>query len=181
MSAAHCAAEGLYVGILGWLLAMVEVQVEGPNGWAEGLPTWRLEPEWLLRLTNGKPLTGYHLYVIGFLLAVFHIPLLFIGFSRAAEARIISLFLLMAVCWDFQWFLWNPSWGLRRFLSERVYWLPKRFLRIPVEYYCGIGGAILAARLLDPPSWRHACAVAAAAGAAVLVSVAASMGKPTAL
>jgi hypothetical protein len=170
-------AEGLYIAALAWLLAMVEVQVEGPNGWAENLPTWRLEPAWLLRLSNGKALTGYHLYLIGFLLSVFHLPLLFVGFSRAVEARIVSRYLLMAVCWDFQWFLWNPVWGLRRFLTQRVYWLPRRLLRIPVEYYLGICGSILAARLLDPPSWRHAGAVAASAGAAVALSTVVALAR----
>jgi hypothetical protein len=180
MSAAPPAFEGLYVCVLGWLLAMVEVHVEGPNGWAEDLPTWRLEPAWLLRLTNGKPVTGYHIFLVGFLLAVYHLPLLFVGFSRAVEAEVISLYLLMAVCWDFQWFVWNPHWGLRRFLNERVYWLPRRLLRIPIEYYVGIGGSILAARLLDPPSWRHAGAVSAAACGAVLVSAGLAAARPAA-
>ena len=39
------------------------------------------------------------------------------------------------------------------------------------------GGSVLAARLLDPPSWRHACAVSATACAASLLSALIAAGR----
>jgi hypothetical protein len=41
----------------------LEIQIEGANGWASALPTWRIETKWLLWLTSGKPLTGYHVWL----------------------------------------------------------------------------------------------------------------------
>ena len=143
-------AQALYLFALCWLLAQVEIQIEGARGWAEGLPTWRWDHPFLLKLTNGKPVTGYHFYLTLFLIGMFHLPLAFTGYSNAVEARILSLYLLTTVTWDFQWFLWNPAWGLKRFLTERIWWFPSKLLGFPREYYLGVAGSALATFLLDP-------------------------------
>ncbi len=56
------------------LLAYLEVQIEGPHGWAERLPTWRPQSHaWYARLytrlMGQKQLTGYHIGM--FLLVLF--------------------------------------------------------------------------------------------------------------
>ena len=51
----------LLVGIvvLAYVFAKVEVHIEGTNGWASKLPTWRIERHWLLDLFfGGRPMTG---------------------------------------------------------------------------------------------------------------------------
>jgi hypothetical protein len=167
--------EGLYLFVAGWLLAQLEIQIEGRHGWAERLPTWRKADSWVLRLTNGKPLTGYHLCFNAFLLTIFHFPLFFVPWSAAVEGRILADYFLFTVVWDFQWFVWNPAWGVRRFLTEYVWWYPRRFLGLPPEYYLGSVGSFLSVLFLWPGGlsrWMGlffgALAASAAAAAASL-------------
>jgi hypothetical protein len=132
-----------------------------------------------LRLTNGKPVTGYHVYLISFLLCVMHLPLLFTGFSRAVEARILSLYFLMSVVWDFQWFLWNPAWGLKRFRSERIWWFPRKVLGFPAEYYTGTAASLAATALLWPAGLsRWLGLFTSAAASSVLCAAARAASEP---
>ncbi len=67
----------LFFVLLFWLsfcFAKLEIQVEGKFGWAKKLPTWRLETDhWISRLFfNGKPATGYHIWLVVFVLSMFH-------------------------------------------------------------------------------------------------------------
>lgn len=144
-----------------WLLARVEIEIEGPNGWAQELPTWRYQPRWLLRLTNGKPLTGYHLWLTLFLLAFFHLPLAWGGWSLRLEAAALSRYLLLTCCWDFQWFVWNPAWGPKRFFTEPVWWLKRRVLNLPVEYYLAVAASAALQALLWPQDLGRWAKVAA--------------------
>jgi hypothetical protein len=50
------------LAIAATLFALVEIQIEGPNGWAARLPTWQVENRWTRLFWSAKPLTGYHLY-----------------------------------------------------------------------------------------------------------------------
>ena len=77
------------------LFAAVEIEIEGPHGWAERLPTWfRVTPLYAraYRLfMRGKPLTGYHLVM--FILPLWSFHLGFVGgipWSWAAEATTLA-------------------------------------------------------------------------------------------
>ena len=49
----------LYIALLALFFAQVEIQIEGPTGWAANLPTWRVEQYWWLDwFWGGRPLTG---------------------------------------------------------------------------------------------------------------------------
>ena len=51
----------LFILIAAFVFAKLEIEVEGPHGWAEKLPTWRIEHHFLLDwLFGGRPLTSYH-------------------------------------------------------------------------------------------------------------------------
>lgn len=151
--------EGCWLFLACWLLAQLEIQIEGAHGWAEDLPTWRWGPPWLLKATNGKPVTGYHVYLTLFLITGLHFPVVLGGFSREAEARVLSDYFLMTVLWDFQWFAWNPAWGLKRYLSETIWWWPRRLLGFPVEYFTGIAASLLVQFLLWAPGFSQCGAV----------------------
>ena len=69
--------EGVFLFALCHILARVEIHIEGAHGWAVNLPTWRWGPKWWLQLTNGKELTGYHVWLTLFLIGMFHLPLVF--------------------------------------------------------------------------------------------------------
>ena len=153
MSAEHSAAvrEGLYLFALCWLLARVEIEIEGDQGWAVSLPTWRWEPEWWLNLTNGKAVTGYHLWLTLFLLVAFHLPLVFSGFSRELWAKCASAYLLTTAVWDLQWFAWNPAWGLEKFRTTRIPWFRRKLLGFPVDYYAAVAASGAASWLIWSP------------------------------
>ena len=120
------------------LFALVEIQVEGPNGWAASLPTWRVENRWTRLFYSAKPLTGYHLYTQLFTLAIIHLPfgLGMVPLTWRMEARVLSFFILFWVLEDFLWFLLNPAFGLKRFRPENIWWhAPKWWWIMPRDYW----------------------------------------------
>ncbi len=129
-----------------FFFAKVEIQIEGPAGWAANLPTWRIESHWLLDLFwGGRPMTGYHAWVFSFMALVFHLPILMSGrwtFSR--EARIIGCLMLFWIIEDFLWFILNPAYGMSRFSPGQVPWHKNWVLGMPTDYltFTVIGGAL---------------------------------------
>jgi len=128
---------GVYFFAIAWVLAQLEIQIEGPHGWAEKLPTWRWDSSAVLRWA-GKPITGYHVYLLAFILLFMHFPLVSQGWSVEREGVTMSLFFLLAVFWDFLWFVCNPHFGLARFNAGKVWWFKKWFLGLPASYFSGL-------------------------------------------
>ncbi len=114
----------LFVLAASFLFAKTEIAIEGPNGWAEKLPTWRLPKEhWASRLVfGGRPATGYHVWLNAFILFSAHAVYLFASFSWSVELRLISLFILFWALEDFLWFVLNPAFGLHNFKREKIWW-----------------------------------------------------------
>ena len=144
-------AEGTALFALCWLLAKVEIEIEGPDGWAVNLPTWRWGPQWWLTLTNGKAVTGYHLWLTLFLIGVFHLPLVYAGFSRELWAKCASSYLLTTAAWDLQWFVWNPAWGLAKFRSSPIPWFRHKLAGFPADYFAAVALSGLSAWLIWSP------------------------------
>lgn len=133
---------GLYFFAIAFVLAQLEIQIEGPHGWAAKLPTWRWETPAVLRWA-GKPITGYHVFLLLFILLFIHLPMMYLGFTVEREAELLSLFCLLAVFWDFLWFVCNPHFGLSRFRAGEVWWFKTWFLGLPTSYYSGLLFSIL--------------------------------------
>lgn len=130
-------AMGLYFFAIAFVLAHLEIQIEGPHGWAARLPTWRWETPGVLRWA-GKPITGYHVFLLAFILLFIHLPMMSLGFTLEREAETLSLFFLLAVFWDFLWFVCNPHFGLARFRPDQVWWFKKWALGLPASYFSGL-------------------------------------------
>lgn len=128
-------------GVL-WLslcFAEVEIAIEGPHGWAENLPTWRLPADhWTSHFLGGKPLTGYHFWVITFVFSILHVPYLFVAPTWAMEMRILAFFALFWVVEDFLWFVRNPAYGLANFNAEKIWWHRTWWGAAPRDYYVGL-------------------------------------------
>jgi hypothetical protein len=143
----------LLIFIYALLFALVEIEIEGPDGWAEKLPTWyRVRPLYaraLAAVLSGKPLTGYHLTMLPLSLLSFHLGLAFgLPWSLGLEARLLAGYLVFNVAWDFLWFLLNPYFGWARFRKGAVWWHDSVWVgRFPIDYWNGVGGSFVLAGL----------------------------------
>jgi hypothetical protein len=120
------------------VFALLEIQIEGSDGWASGLPTWRFQNAWTRLLFGARPVTGYHFYFQIFLLILLHLPygLSLISPTWAAELRILAFLLLFWVVEDFLWFVLNPAFGLGGFRRENVHWHAQTWWGImPRDYW----------------------------------------------
>ena len=69
----------VYFYLIGFFLAILEIQMEGEHGWAAKLPTWRAKPgskidKIFKKIASQKELTGYHTALMIFLLLFMHWP-----------------------------------------------------------------------------------------------------------
>jgi len=126
----------LWVVLLGYFFAMTEIQIEGPNGWAATLPTWRIEKHPLLDLFwGGRAMTGYHAWLFSFMALAFHLPLFVLGqVSLRMEARCIGSLMVFWITEDFLWFFYNPAFGLARFSAPYIPWHKHWLLGVPTDY-----------------------------------------------
>lgn len=134
----------VYVFLLATILALLEVQIEGKNGWAKDLPCWRPKPDSLpariyAAFMNGKELTGYHAVMFPLPLLILHFPFVAGGsWSVVRELETLSIYFLMAVAWDFLWFVWNPAYRLKKFKPDFIPWHKKWTGPVPKDYPVGL-------------------------------------------
>src|SRR3954464_6957955 len=164
------------------LFALVEIEIEGPHGWAERLPTWfRVSPpaaRFYGLFMRGKPLTGYHAVMFVLPLWSFHIGFFAgVAWSWAAEAATLAAYLAWAVVWDLLWFLLNPRFGWARFRKGEIWWHARTWIgRFPIDYWGGLVGslAVAATARLATGDFgvlaRHAILVSGFAGLTLLVN-----------
>lgn len=134
----------IYSIILAFLLAKVEIQIEGKDGWAEKLPTWKKKNAFINFFLCGSPLTGYHAWLFSLIFFSYHLPFL-IGFpwSKALELQIIAVYIFFLIMEDFLWFILNPFYGLGKFSKDQVSWHKKWLWFIPQNYILGFCIGIL--------------------------------------
>ena len=132
----HAPALAAGLLVLAFLFAQVEIQIEGPAGWARDLPTWRVDQHPLLDVFwGGKPLTGYHAWVFAFMAAVFHLPLLLTGrFTWRLELRALGSVMVFWILEDALWFALNPAFGLHRLTPAFVPWHKHWIMGVPTDY-----------------------------------------------
>lgn len=136
----------LYILVTAYVLAKLEIAIEGADGWAGKLPTWKLSQDHIFSkiFLGGRPLTGYHLWMNIFSILILHFVILFTGFSLSIELKIISAFVLIWSIEDFLWFVLNPAFGIKNFRKEKIWWHEKRWFFIaPVEYFTLVPLSIL--------------------------------------
>jgi hypothetical protein len=126
-----------WIVLTAFFFSEVEIQIEGPAGWASSLPTWRIEKHWLLDIFwGGRPMTGYHAWVFSFMFLVFHLGVFInLQWSLKTEARIIASLMLFWIIEDFLWFILNPAFGIRNFSHNKIPWHKQWVLHMPVDYW----------------------------------------------
>ncbi len=128
----------IYVAIIALVYALLEIQIEGKDGWAKNLPTWRKKLFVLSSLIDNQPFSGYHVYMDLLLLLFFHFPLIFIGWTAKQEFLILGLFFFLILVEDFLWFVLNPHFGLKNFKKDKIPWKPIWWGRVPRCYYTNL-------------------------------------------
>lgn len=147
--------KSVYVFIMALVLAILEVQVEGPYGWAKNIPTWRPNPKkWYAKfykkIMSGKELTGYHLSMFSFVFLIFHLPFFFgANWGLLAEIDILCIFLIFIVIWDYLWFIVNPNFTIKNFKGDHIFWHSKWFFNMPRDYWGSIGISFVIAVMAD--------------------------------
>ncbi len=132
----------LYFGLgilVSLFFALLEIQIEGKNGWARKLPTWRKKFSFTKFIPGAdKEITGYHLYMGLYRFSILHVVFIFIEWSVGIELLLISFHLFVSRVEDFLWFVLNPAYGIKKFKKEFIPWHPTWFLGLPVQYYTSI-------------------------------------------
>lgn len=119
------------------LHARMEIEIEGPDGWAAKLPTKRYDTKFA-RLIFGVPITRYHLVMMATILTLAHLPVLFVRpWTLANELTVLGFTVLHFLLEDFLWFACNPAFGIRKFKRENIWWHSRWFLGIPLAYWLG--------------------------------------------
>jgi hypothetical protein len=122
--------------------AKLEIQIEGKDGWAKNLPTWRIEKHpWLDFVYGGAEITGYHIWAFTSLFLFFHLPFVWTRtWSFAAELHVVGGYTLFWIIEDWLWFVLNPAYGWRNLTREKVWWHKRWLWGLPTNYW--ISGAI---------------------------------------
>ena len=129
-------------------LAAIEIEIEGGYGWAERMPTWYRKRGRVGRVyglvMGGRPLTGYHVYAFTIPLLVLHLPYVMgVDWTLAGELGTLATFFVLAVVWDYLWFVLNPAYTVRRFRRGSVWWFEVPWIgRLPLDYYASVALSI---------------------------------------
>jgi len=124
----------LYLIVVAFLHALWETEIEGKNGWATNLPTWRISNPYK-KTFNGKDITGYHIFMIAIWTMFFHGYFLFNSWSLGKEFICIGMMLIYLIIEDFLWFIVNPYYNIKKFFQQKVKWHKKWFLGVPIDYW----------------------------------------------
>lgn len=129
--------------LLAFLIAKLEINIEGKNGWAKNLPTWRIKNKWTKIFMQEYPLTGYHLYLMLTVFSFLHFPFFFGTYwNLSNEFIILGLYSVIFLVEDFLWFVLNPHYGLKKFHKDHIEWHHPWIFNIPIMYYKIILSAI---------------------------------------
>jgi len=124
--------------------AKTEIHIEGKDGWATNLPTYRIHNSITQLIFGKQPVMGYHLWLLLFVASIVHLPLLLgVPSSISRELQLLALLCFFVVLEDFFWFALNPHYGLKKFSSMHITWHTDWLWLFPQSYYKGIAFGLL--------------------------------------
>jgi hypothetical protein len=130
--------------IIAFLGAKTEIHIEGKDGWATNLPTYRIHNSVTQLIFGKQPVTGYHLWLVLFVASIVHLPLLLgVPWSISRELQLLALLCFFVVLEDFFWFVLNPHYGLKKFSSMHITWHKDWLWPFPQSYCKGIAFGLL--------------------------------------
>ena len=120
---------------MAFILALWEIQIEGKDGWAANSPGWRIEKGWLVKFMGGRPVTGYHVFMTLFMIAIVHLPAFFTQWTWQLECLLLGFYSGMMVVEDFLWFVLNPHFGIKNFRKGKIWWHKQWLGPVPTLYW----------------------------------------------
>lgn len=127
----------IFTIILAIITALWEIQVEGKDGWAKLLPTFRINV-FFRKLLGGKSLTGYHIFLLLLFITVFHGLFINELGTLKIEYKIFGLVSWFFVIEDTLWFVFNPRYTWKRFRKQNIEWHNRWFWGLPYTYWWGM-------------------------------------------
>lgn len=125
--------------LLSGIFAKLEINIEGDQGWAKGLPTWK-------KKMGSFELTGYHLFMWVFLILIFHLPFLFTEWNMEKEYFALSFLFAFLLTEDALWFFLHHD-----FKGKEDTWRnPKICGSVPYFFFIAGGISLLTA-------WKAGC------------------------
>lgn len=125
-------------------IAQLEINIEGKDGWAKNLPTWKIKNKWTKIIYGEYPLTGYHLYLIMTVLGFLHFPFFFgLDWSLSKEFIVLALYCIILLIEDFFWFIFNPHYGFKKFHKHHIVWHHHWIFNVPVMYFKFVLSAVI--------------------------------------
>jgi hypothetical protein len=124
-----------FMVFMAFILAWWEIQIEGKDGWAAKSPGWRTEKGWIMKLTGGRPVTGYHIFMTIFIIGILHLPLFFKAWSWQFESLLLGFYVGMVLLEDFLWFVLNPYYGIKNFKRGKIWWHKQWWGPVPAMYW----------------------------------------------
>jgi len=124
----------IYLFTLAVMHAIWETEIEGKDGWAKNLPTWRISSPYK-KVFNGKDITGYHVFMIIIFGMFFHSYFLYNPWSHGKELICIGSMFFYLVVEDFLWFVFNPYYETKKFFQQKVRWHKRWLLGLPYDYW----------------------------------------------
>ncbi len=123
--------------ITAFVHALWEVQIEGKDGWAAKLPTFRINV-FFRKLLGGKELTGYHLYMLILFQLAFHAPCFFQHWSFGQELQLQAIFIWYFILEDVAWFIVNPHYTIKKFKKHQIEWHKRWIGPLPLSYWVSL-------------------------------------------
>ena len=122
-----CTNFSIFIFFTALLFALIEIEIEGKNGWAQKLPTPNLGK-------NKDSLTLYHLYMGIFIFFMF--TLVFVGNPNKLNLKNASFLISVVLIWflieDFMWFTMNPYYTKDNLLKaswhDSIGCIPKMYI-----------------------------------------------------
>lgn len=107
----------IFTYIYALLFSLLEIEIEGKNGWGKKIPTFTIKKGIF------KNFTFYHLIMnlIVITTNTFHI-FLYQGFSKRTLMYAIYNVILWFFTEDFLWFVLNPYFTLKKYNKESISW-----------------------------------------------------------
>jgi len=120
----------LFVILFSTIYALIEIEIEGTNGWMEGLPT-----PGVLKFGT-KNMTLYHIYMLILIIVsvIFQNNMTF-SFNSFLYSLTNVLFILFLE--DILWFIFNPHFTIKKYSKKDIWWHSKQpwYFGMPLHNY----------------------------------------------